>query len=122
MRLGASSFCRFRALERTIRALGENQTAALSGWTFAADSISAEGLFRDVVVLTVGLRCSAARRAAFKELRLQLVFRRVQELERPGDQQLVSSGHQQSRTTGQDLRSSRVQEIRSSLRNGSRNP
>eukprot|EP00969_Alexandrium_andersonii_P330022 14585039-Alexandrium_andersonii.AAC.1 len=31
-RLEASSFCRFRALERGVRALGKAQTAAFSSW------------------------------------------------------------------------------------------
>eukprot|EP00969_Alexandrium_andersonii_P327632 14478082-Alexandrium_andersonii.AAC.1 len=52
--MGASNFCRLMALERTVRALGEAQTAAFSGWASATDSISAKGLFRDVLVLTVG--------------------------------------------------------------------
>ena len=55
LKLGVSNFCRFRALERTVQALGEAQTAAFSSWASAADSISAKGVFRDVVVLTVGL-------------------------------------------------------------------
>eukprot|EP00969_Alexandrium_andersonii_P276222 12209721-Alexandrium_andersonii.AAC.1 len=39
--------CRCRALERTVRALGEAQTAAFFSGVLAADSISAKGLFRD---------------------------------------------------------------------------
>eukprot|EP00969_Alexandrium_andersonii_P219853 9710307-Alexandrium_andersonii.AAC.1 len=46
-----SSFCRFWALERTARALGEPQTAAFFSWASAANSISAKGVFRGVVVL-----------------------------------------------------------------------
>eukprot|EP00969_Alexandrium_andersonii_P312383 13802174-Alexandrium_andersonii.AAC.1 len=52
--MGASSCCRFMALERTFRALGEALTAAFSSWALAAESISAKGLFRDAVVLTLG--------------------------------------------------------------------
>eukprot|EP00969_Alexandrium_andersonii_P024593 1073223-Alexandrium_andersonii.AAC.1 len=52
--MGVSKVCRFKALERTVRALGEALTAAFSSWASAADSISAQGLFRDVVGLTVG--------------------------------------------------------------------
>eukprot|EP00969_Alexandrium_andersonii_P182754 8075553-Alexandrium_andersonii.AAC.1 len=46
-----SNFCRLSALERTVRALGEPQTAAFSSGKLVADSISAKGLFRDVVAL-----------------------------------------------------------------------
>eukprot|EP00969_Alexandrium_andersonii_P335059 14807629-Alexandrium_andersonii.AAC.1 len=35
-RLGASNFCRFGALERTVRALGEAQPAAFSSLALAA--------------------------------------------------------------------------------------
>eukprot|EP00969_Alexandrium_andersonii_P149841 6626104-Alexandrium_andersonii.AAC.1 len=60
--MGVSSFCRFRAVERAVRALGEAQTAAFSSWAFVADSISAKALFRDVVVFTLGADINSGRR------------------------------------------------------------
>eukprot|EP00969_Alexandrium_andersonii_P241438 10661328-Alexandrium_andersonii.AAC.1 len=58
--MGASNFCQFRALERTVAAVGETQAAAFSSWALAADSISAKGLLKDAVVSTVGCWVAAA--------------------------------------------------------------
>eukprot|EP00969_Alexandrium_andersonii_P246699 10901976-Alexandrium_andersonii.AAC.1 len=44
--MGVSSFRRFRALQRNVRALGEAQTAAFSSWAWAADPIFSQGVVR----------------------------------------------------------------------------
>eukprot|EP00969_Alexandrium_andersonii_P205769 9092041-Alexandrium_andersonii.AAC.1 len=53
--MGVSNFCRFQALQRTVQALGEARTAAFSSGALAPDALSARGLFRDAVALTLGV-------------------------------------------------------------------